>query len=85
MRNQFDMRYSSKESLLTIKRNEKVNYFYVFGGKDESSYELIQGITLAGIMFDEVALQPKSFVDQGTGRCSEEGSKFFFNCNVTSY
>ena len=81
MRKQFDMHYSSKEALLTIKRNGKVNYFYVFGGKDESSYELIQGITLAGIMFDEVALQPKSFVDQGTGRCSEEGSKFFFNCN----
>ena len=81
MRQEFDMHYSKKEALLTIKRNNKTNYFYVFGGKDESSYELIQGITLAGIMFDEVALQPKSFVDQGTGRCSEEGSKFFFNCN----
>lgn len=78
---EFNIHFSSKESLLTIRRNNKVNYFYVFGGKDESSYELIQGITLAGIMFDEVALQPKSFVDQGTGRCSEEGSKFFFNCN----
>lgn len=78
---EFNTHFSSKESLLTIRRNNKENYFYVFGGKDESSYELIQGITLAGIMFDEVALQPKSFVDQGTGRCSEEGSKFFFNCN----
>jgi PBSX family phage terminase large subunit len=24
---------------------------------------------------------PESFVNQATGRCSVEGSKFFFNCN----
>ena len=42
---------------------------------------MIQGITLAGILFDEVALMPESFVNQGTGRCSVEGSKFWFNCN----
>lgn len=59
----------------------KRNYFYVFGGRDESSQDLIQGITLAGILFDEVALMPESFVNQGTGRCSVEGSKYWFNCN----
>lgn len=59
----------------------KVNYFYIFGGRDESSQDLIQGITLAGIFFDEVALMPESFVNQGTGRCSVEGSKYWFNCN----
>lgn len=58
-----------------------VNYFYIFGGKDERSQDLIQGITLAGVLFDEVALMPESFVNQATGRCSVSGSKFWFNCN----
>lgn len=58
-----------------------INQFHIFGGKDEAAQDLIQGITLAGIFFDEVALMPKSFVEQGTGRCSVEGSKFWFSCN----
>lgn len=57
------------------------NKFYIFGGRDERSQDLIQGITLAGVFFDEVALMPQSFVNQATGRCSVEGSKFWFNCN----
>ena len=69
------------DNLLVIKRKGKVNSFYIFGGKDESSQDLIQGVTLAGVFFDEVALMPESFVNQATGRCSVEGSKFWFNCN----
>jgi PBSX family phage terminase large subunit len=38
-------------------------------------------MTLAGILFDEVALMPKSFVTQGMARCSVAGSKMWFNCN----
>lgn len=41
----------------------------------------IQGITLAGVMFDEVALQPESFVEQAIARCSVTNSKLWFNCN----
>lgn len=69
------------DNLVEIKRKGKANYFYVFGGKDESSQDLIQGITLAGLFCDEVALMPESFVNQATARCSVEGSKFWFNCN----
>lgn len=69
------------ENLVTIERKGKINYFYIFGGRDERSQDLIQGITLAGILFDEVALMPESFVNQATGRCSIEGSKYWFNCN----
>lgn len=61
-----------------------VNYFYLFGGKDESSQDLVQGITAAGAYFDEVALQPESFVNQAVGRCSVDGSKLWFNCNPES-
>lgn len=57
------------------------NTFFLFGGKDERSQDLIQGITLAGMLFDEVALMPRSFVNQAMARCSVSGSKFWFNCN----
>lgn len=69
------------DNLLEVIRGDTVNYFYIFGGKDERSQDLIQGITLAGAFFDEVALMPESFVNQATGRCSVDGSKFWFNCN----
>lgn len=61
-----------------------VNRFYIFGGRDESSAALIQGITLSGVMLDEVALMPRSFVDQALARCSVTGSKMWFNCNPES-
>ena len=69
------------DNLLEIRYKSKTNYFYIFGGKDERSQDLIQGITLAGLLCDEVALMPESFVNQATGRCSVDGSKFWFNCN----
>lgn len=72
------------ENLVVVRRENIENYFYVFGGKDERSQDLIQGITLAGVFFDEVALMPESFVNQATGRCSVDGSKFWFNCNPGS-
>ena len=69
------------DNLLIVSKGGTTNYFYIFGGKDERSQDLIQGITLAGMFFDEVALMPESFVNQATGRCSVDGSKFWFNCN----
>lgn len=69
------------DNLIVVSKSGKINYFYIFGGKDERSQDLIQGITLAGCFFDEVALMPESFVNQATGRCSVDGSKFWFNCN----
>lgn len=69
------------DNLLEVSRGDRVNYFYIFGGKDERSQDLIQGITLAGMFFDEVALMPQSFVNQAAGRLSVEGSKIWFNCN----
>lgn len=69
------------DNLIVIRRGDVENYFYIFGGKDERSQDLIQGITLAGVFFDEVALMPESFVNQATGRCSVDGSKYWFNCN----
>lgn len=69
------------ENRITITGGGRRNTYYLFGGRDESSYTLIQGITLAGVLLDEVALMPRSFVEQALGRCSVAGSKFWFNCN----
>ena len=83
----YSIREHRTDNYLTIsKYNRKTrkvhsNFYYLFGGKDESSQDLVQGITLAGILFDEVALMPESFVNQATARCSIEGSKIWFNCN----
>lgn len=72
------------ENLMVVSLDGRVNKYYLFGGKDEGSAALIQGMTLAGVMFDEVALMPRSFVEQALARCSVEGSKFWFNCNPDS-
>lgn len=67
------------DNLLIVSKGNTVNYFYIFGGKDERSQDLIQGITLAGMFFDEVAIMPESFVNQATGRCSVDGSKYWLS------
>lgn len=69
------------ENRFTVSNGVHRNHYYLFGGKDESSYTLIQGMTLSGVLLDEVALMPRSFVEQALARCSVAGSKFWFNCN----
>ncbi len=69
------------QNTMTVSYNGVKNRFYLFGGKDESSASLIQGMTLSGVLFDEVALMPRSFVEQALARCSVTGSRFWFNCN----
>lgn len=71
----------SENKLIISDGTGRANTYFLFGGRDESSYMLIQGITLAGVLLDEVALQPQSFVEQALARCSIAGSKFWFNCN----
>ncbi len=69
------------EHLLTVQWNGRENRFYIFGGMDEGSASLIQGITFAGVLLDEAALMPRSFVEQALARCSVTGSRLWFNCN----
>jgi PBSX family phage terminase large subunit len=80
----YDIQWKRSEKILVVSNGRTENIFEVFGGKDESSFALIQGRTLAGVLFDEVALQPRSFVEQAYARCSVDGSKLWFNCNPSS-
>lgn len=77
----FDCREKLSQNIIEISYKDRTNRFYLFGGRDESSASLIQGMTLGGILLDEVALMPRSFVEQGIARCSLPGSTFWFNCN----
>lgn len=77
----YRMQWKRSDKTLIVSDGKKENVFEVFGGKDESSFMLIQGRTLAGVLIDEVALQPRSFVEQALSRCSVDGSKLWFNCN----
>lgn len=77
----YTIRWRRSDKLLEVKRGSVVNWFEVFGGKDESSFMLIQGRTLAGVLLDEVALMPESFVNQALARCSVDGARMWFSCN----
>jgi PBSX family phage terminase large subunit len=80
----YTIRWKRSEKILEIHRGSATNWFEVFGGKDESSAALIQGRTLAGVLLDEVALMPRSFVEQALARCSVDGAKLWFSCNPDS-
>ena len=80
----YTLRWRRSDKLLEVKRGAVTNWLEVFGGKDESSFMLIQGRTLAGVLLDEVALMPESFVNQALARCSVDGAKLWFSCNPSS-
>lgn len=77
----YTIRWKRSEKIMEVRRGKKINIFEVFGGKDEASAALIQGRTIAGVLLDEVALMPRSFVEQAIARCSVEGNKLWFSCN----
>ena len=77
----FACREKRSENLLAIRRGNLENRFYLMGGKDEGSAAFIQGVTLAGVLLDEAALMPRSFVEQAIARCSVADSRLWFNCN----
>lgn len=75
------MRWRQSSNELEVRCGSRANIFEVFGGKDESSFALVQGRTFAGVLLDEVVLMPESFVNQALARCSVEGARLWFSCN----
>lgn len=78
------IRWRRGDKVMEVRCGAVTNYFEVFGGKDEASYTLIQGRTLAGVLLDEVVLMPRSFVEQALARCSVDGARLWFSCNPGS-
>lgn len=83
-RERYRCRWRQTESALEITDGRHTNVWRVFGAKDKSSYQLIQGMTAAGLFVDEVALCDREAVNQAIARCSVEGSRLWFNCNPDS-
>lgn len=71
----------SENKLVVTDGCGRKNTYYLFGGQDESASKAIQGVTLAGILLDEAAIMPRSFVEQACARCSVPGSRLWFSCN----
>lgn len=80
----YDISINNTLNFMDVACGKTKNRYHFFGGKDESSSALIQGLTLAGVLFDETVLMPRGFVQQAVARCSVEGSKLWFNCNPES-
>lgn len=77
----FECREQVSKNRVVVRFGGRENTFYLFGGRDEGSAALIQGVTLAGVLLDEVVLMPRSFVEQACARCSVAGGKLWFSCN----
>ena len=79
----YSYRERKSENMIEIidRRSRRSNRYYMFGGNDERSQDLIQGITLAGVLLDEVVLMPESFVNQAMARLSVTGAKVWMTCN----
>ena len=69
------------ENMLEVTCGGRTNRVFLFGGNNAESAGRIQGMTLGGALFDEVALMPREFVEQAAARCSPERAKLWFNCN----
>jgi PBSX family phage terminase large subunit len=78
----FAMKYNRVSHTLAISSWQGTNQFHIFGGNDEKSQQRIQGVTLASVLFDEVALMPESFVNQALARqLTFPQRKTWLNCN----
>ena len=76
-----ELSWQAADGCWRVRFGGRENDFFLFGGNDERSAALIQGVTLAGVFLDEVVLMPRSFVEQACARCSDAGSRLWFNCN----
>ena len=77
----FSYQEKVSQNYMELSCEGRVNRYYLFSGMDAGKASMIQGMTLAGVFFDEVALQDRGFVEQAAARCSVEGSRYWFNCN----
>ena len=62
-------------------KNGYSNEFVRVLGRDVSSVDSIQGLTLAGAFIDEAPLQPEDFIQELSFRLSVPGSKMLMVCN----
>ena len=69
------------ENLVIVRSGGRKTAFTSSADTTRGARRSSRGVTLAGVLFDEAALMPRSFVEQASARCSVSGSKLWFNCN----
>ena len=67
--------------LVVSTANGHTNTYLRVLGRDVSSVDSIQGLTLAGAFVDEAPLQPEDFIQELSFRCSVPGSRLVMVCN----
>ena len=72
------------ENFLELRQGKTCNLIYIFGGKDERAQDMVQGLTLACSLIDEVVLMPESFYNKLVARHSVDGAKIFTTSNPGS-
>lgn len=77
----YKLDHNRSSNTLTIKQGAVSNKIRIFGALNERSYEVILGMTAAGCFIDQVEICNRKAVETALGRCSVDGSRFFFNCN----
>lgn len=78
----FKIEHKKQDNLVLItSKSGAQHHFYLFGGNDERSQDLIQGFTAWGGFFDEAPIMPQSFVDMAMSRLSIEGATVWFTSN----
>ena len=75
-----DSNYSRYNGVLEFEGNT----CYCIGLNDESSVDVIAGMTVGGFFSDESARCPQSSIEMAISRCSVDGAKCFLNCNPES-
>lgn len=76
-----DFDVTNRDTYIVVSKGGIHNIFSLFGSRNESSASQIQGERFGGALFDEVALMPRTFVEQVLARCTSiegERPKFWF-------
>ena len=71
----------TSNGLALYRPDGRSNEFIRVLGKDISSVDSVQGLTLCAAFADEAPLQPEDFVQELSFRCSVPGSKLTMVCN----
>ena len=57
------------------------NLFSIYGGNDAGRDRNVQGLTIAGLLLDEIPLLNKEFIHQNEARASEDGALRIYTAN----
>ena len=76
-----DIHYKASKSLSNPHIEFGANIISLFGGSDVGRDRNVQGLTIAGLLLDEIPLLNREFVHQNEARASEDGALRIYTAN----